>query len=72
MKTISGRANSLGQYEVFFGDYRKLFMAADEFAKVTKDDVRRVAEKYFTEKNRTVATLIPEQAPPATAGQQSK
>ncbi len=68
MKTINGRANSLGQYEVFFGDYRKLFSAADEYAKVTKEDLRRVAGKYFTDKNRTVATLIPEPAP-STAGQ---
>ena len=60
MKTISGKANVLGAYEVFFGDYRKLFTAAEDFNKVTKEDVRRVAKKYFNEKNRTVATLIPE------------
>ena len=29
MKTISGKANTLGSYEVFFGDYKKLFTAAD-------------------------------------------
>ncbi len=72
MKTINGRANSLGQYEIFFGDYRKLFSAADEFAKVTKDDLRRVAARYFTEKNRTVATLIPQKEQPATAGQAAR
>lgn len=60
MKTISGKANTLGSYEIFFGDYKKLFSAADEYAKVTAADVKRVATKYFTEKNRTVATLIPE------------
>jgi zinc protease len=60
MKTISDRANTLGSYEVFFGDYRKLFDAAQEYNKVTKEDVRRVAEKYFGDKNRTVATLVPE------------
>jgi zinc protease len=60
MKTISGKANTLGSYEVFFGDYKKLFSAADEYAKVTNADLKRVAAKYFTEKNRTVATLIPE------------
>jgi zinc protease len=63
MKTISGRSNALGTYEVFFGDYKKLFSAADDFAKVTKADVQRVAREYFTDKNRTVATLIPEAAP---------
>jgi zinc protease len=60
MKTINGRANTLGTFEVFFGDYNKLFSAASDYGKVTKDDVRRVAQKYFGEKNRTVATLIPE------------
>jgi zinc protease len=60
MKTISGKANTLGNYEVFFGDYRKLFTAADDYRKVTKDDLQRVAKQYFIEKNRTVATLIPE------------
>jgi predicted Zn-dependent peptidase len=60
MKTISGKANTLGSYEIFFGDYKKLFSAADEYAKVTAADVKRVAAQYFTEKNRTLATLIPE------------
>ncbi|HTG16860.1 MAG TPA: pitrilysin family protein [Blastocatellia bacterium] len=60
MKTIDGRANTLGTFEVFFGDYNKLFSAAADYGKVTKDDVRRVAQKYFGEKNRTVATLAPE------------
>ncbi|HEY8461189.1 MAG TPA: insulinase family protein, partial [Blastocatellia bacterium] len=60
LKTISGKANTLGTYEVFFGDYRKLFTAAEDYAKVTKADLQRVARKYFTDRNRTVATLIPE------------
>jgi zinc protease len=60
MKTIDGRANTLGTFEVFFGDYNKLFSAPAEYGKVTKEDVRRVAQKYFGEKNRTVATLSPE------------
>lgn len=60
MKTISGKANTIGTYEVFFGDYQKLFSAADDYAKVTKADVQRVAKQYFNEKNRTVVTLVPE------------
>jgi len=61
MKTIDGKASALGNYAVFFGDYRKLFTAADDYSKVAGDDLQRVAKKYFAEKNRTVATLIPEQ-----------
>ncbi|HEY3129325.1 MAG TPA: pitrilysin family protein [Acidobacteriota bacterium] len=60
MKTINGKANTLGSYEIFFGDYHKLFSAAAQYGRVTKEDVRRVAQKYFGEKNRTVATLVPE------------
>jgi zinc protease len=60
MKTISGKANTIGTYEVFFGDYKRLFSAADDYAKVTKADVQRVAKQYFNEKNRTVVTLVPE------------
>ncbi|PWT91425.1 MAG: peptidase M16 [Acidobacteria bacterium] len=60
MKTISGKANALGTYEVFFGDYHKLFNAAQEYNKVTGQDIQKIVQKYFTDKNRTVATLIPE------------
>jgi zinc protease len=60
MKTINGKSNAIGSYELFFGDYRKLFNAAEDYEKVTKEDVQRVARTYLTEKNRTVATLIPE------------
>src|SRR5215510_6163492 len=60
MKTINGKANALGSYEVFFGDYRKLFTAAESYSKVTREDLQRVARKYFPDTNRTVATLVPE------------
>ncbi|MGH9796226.1 MAG: M16 family metallopeptidase [Candidatus Acidiferrales bacterium] len=68
MKTINGKANTLGSYEVFFGDYRKLFAAPDAYLKVTKEDIMRVAKAYFGAENRTVATLIPEK-PAAAPGQ---
>ena len=72
IKTISGRANQIGTYEVFFGDYHKLFNATQDFSKVTKEDVRRIAQKYFADKNRTVATLIPEKEEPQAAGGEQK
>jgi zinc protease len=62
MRTINGRANTIGTYEVFFGDYRKLFDAEKNYSAVTKEDVHRVANAYFGASNRTVATLIPEKA----------
>jgi zinc protease len=60
MRTISGRANTIGTYEVFMGDYNKLFDAAKNYSAVTKEDVQRVSKKYFGANNRTVATLLPE------------
>ena len=63
MKTISGKANTLGTYEVFFGDYRKLFSAAEDYRRVTREDLQRVARQYFQVRNRTVATLAPEKSP---------
>ena len=60
LKTIAGRANLLGEYEVFYGDYRKLYSVEERYEAVTAADIQRVARQYLTEKNRTVATLIPE------------
>jgi zinc protease len=60
MRTINGRANTIGTYEVFFGDYKKLFDAAKNYSAVTKADVQRVAKTYFGANSRTVATLVPE------------
>jgi zinc protease len=60
MRTINGRANTIGTYEVFFGDYNKLFDTAKNYSAVTKEDVQRVAKTYFGSNNRTVATLLPE------------
>jgi zinc protease len=60
VRTINGRANTIGTYEVFSGDYKKLFDAAQHYAAVTKEDVQRVAKAYFGANNRTVASLLPE------------
>jgi zinc protease len=60
LKTIAGRAQLLGNYAVIFGDYTKTFTIDKDYQAVTAADIQRVAKKYFTEKNRTVATLIPE------------
>ena len=60
LKRISGKANLLGEYEVFLGDYRKLLTADKELEKVTAEEVQNVAKRYLGPKNKTVATLIPE------------
>lgn len=62
MESINGKANSLGTYELFFGDYKKLYEAPALYEKVTKADIQRVAKMYLTQRNRTVGYLLPETA----------
>ncbi len=57
LETINGKANTLGTYELFFGDYRKMFEAPDQYEKVTAEDIKRVAQQYLTRQNRTVGVL---------------
>jgi zinc protease len=45
------------------GDWRMFFLHRDRVAKVTADDVARVAEKYLTRSNRTVGLFIPSNRP---------
>lgn len=54
VETINGKSNNIGTYEVFFGDYKKMFEAPANFNKVTIADVKKVANKYFSKSNRTV------------------
>jgi zinc protease len=61
MKTIGGRADLLGSYEIYRGDYRKLYEMPKMWEAVTADDIQRVARGYLTALNRTVATLVPEE-----------
>lgn len=57
IETINGKSNNIGTYELFFGDYKKMFDAPQEYSKVTVDEVKRVANEYFKKSNRTVAIL---------------
>ncbi|MFZ2323848.1 MAG: pitrilysin family protein [Ignavibacteriaceae bacterium] len=61
-ETINGMSNTIGTYELFFGNYKKLFSAPGDYKKITADDIKRVAEKYFTKQNRTVGILNTEEA----------
>jgi zinc protease len=58
LETIDGKSNTLGTYELYFGDYKKMFEAPAAYENVTTDDIKRVAQKYFNKKNSTVGYLI--------------
>jgi len=63
----SGMAAALTSYYVAYGDWRKMFTGIDEIAKVTADDVQRVAKQYLIPDARTVVWIIPPATAPATA-----
>lgn len=60
-ETINGMSNTIGTYELFFGDYKKLFTAPEDYKKVTVGDIQNIAAKYFTKQNRTVGILNTEE-----------
>ncbi|HEY1159945.1 MAG TPA: pitrilysin family protein [Terracidiphilus sp.] len=60
-----GLANSLAEYQTRYGDWRELFLQLDKVDKVTKADIRRVANQVFVAGNRTEAWIETE-APTAT------
>lgn len=67
-KTNAGRAGLLARYEALWGDWRKLLEHLPRHDRVTGADIQRVAKKYFSDRRRTVVTLVPEPGPPRTSG----
>ena len=64
MATINGKARALGTYEVFNGDYRKLFDAPARYEAVTAADVKALAARILRIQNRTTGLLKPVAAAP--------
>jgi predicted Zn-dependent peptidase len=58
-----GLAHQLAEYQTRYGDWRELFRELDRIDRVSKADVRRVANKIFVDGNRT-AIRIEFAAPP--------
>jgi len=78
-----GLATQLATYQTRYGDWRELFRSVDRIDRVTKADIRRVANEIFNDTNRTVGVIetVPgagksggresgDQAPPDQGGAQ--
>jgi predicted Zn-dependent peptidase len=52
-----GLANQLATFQTRYGDWRELFRSVDRIDKVTKADIRRVANETFNNTNRTVGVI---------------
>jgi len=71
LETISGKAQALGTYEVFHGDFHLLFEAPRVYEGITAEDVRSAAASVLRAENRTVGILepVPSSGPAAAPAQ---
>jgi predicted Zn-dependent peptidase len=70
-----GLAHQLAEYQTRYGDWRQLFRDLDKIDAVNKADIRRVANKIFTDSNRTSARIefvAPHSTHPANAAPQTQ
>jgi len=67
--TIDGKANMLGAFEVYEGDWRKMFDSPATYEKVTREDVQKAAALIFQKNHRTVGVL---QSPAVDAAAEEK
>ena len=59
---IPSIARVLGRYTITTGSYKFFEEYPKKISSVTKEDIIRVARKYFTEDNRTVGILMPKES----------
>jgi zinc protease len=62
LQSNEDKGYAIGWYETIRGGYMEIFADMEKAVAVTAEDVMRVANEYFDEKNRTVVTLIPDMA----------
>ncbi len=56
--TMAGIAESLANYEVYFGDANLINTELERFNKVTRQDIQNVAKKYLNKDNRVVLYYV--------------
>lgn len=64
--TMAGIAESLANYEVYFGDANLINTELDRYNKVTREDMQNVAKKYLNKDNRVVLYYLPKSAKAAS------
>lgn len=60
--TMAGIAESLANYEVYFGDANLINTELQRYNKVTREDLLQVAKKYLNKDNRVVLYYVPKTA----------
>lgn len=59
---VAGIAESLANYYMYFHDTNLINTEIERYMKVTREDIQRVANEYFTEENRVVLYYLPKSA----------
>ncbi|HEY7886698.1 MAG TPA: pitrilysin family protein [Steroidobacteraceae bacterium] len=59
LAAIDGKAQLLGEYEVFHGDWPQLFDAPERIAAVSAEELRAVAAEILDVRRRTLGVLVP-------------
>ena len=60
LATIDGKASLLGEYEVFHGDWSKLFDAPAQLERVSRAEVQSIAREVLDRRKLTVGVLMPD------------
>ena len=70
--TMAGIAESLANYEVYFGDANLINTELEKYKKVTKEDLLNVANKYLNKDNRVVLYYVPKGGTASGEGAETK
>jgi zinc protease len=68
MQSTLGRAISLGQYALYYGDANLINQVEANYNRVTKEDIQRVARTYLKDTGRSVISTLPKQRPARGSG----
>ncbi len=62
LRSNQGLAAQLCTYEFIHDDWREIFNLLEQIEKITREDIKRVANEYFVDSNRSVAEIVTEEA----------
>jgi predicted Zn-dependent peptidase len=61
--TVAGIAESLANYEMYYGDANLINTELERYRKVTREDLKRIANQYFSKNSRVLLYWVPTKMP---------
>jgi predicted Zn-dependent peptidase len=61
---VAGIAESLAQYDMYYGDANLINTELERYRKVTREDIRAAAIKYYNHNARIILHWLPQPAKP--------